>query len=346
MKLKSISLLLLSFLSADLLAGLPSDTTKFIKHLSFNDVFFGSEDAYQVCYPKDHKTFFYNIILLSILTVTFLSLFLYNRSKNAKLHKLNAELLTQKNKDITDSINYAKHIQNTILPDEKTLNTIGEHFIFYKPKDIVSGDFYFVHKDKDHLIIAVVDCTGHGVPGAFLSLVGQTALNRAVVDEKLTNPSEIMDKMNSFVKHTLKQNNEEALRDGMEVGIVHVCRNTNTVEFAGATRTMLHVSNKEVKTFSGDKCTVGSFQPHVTKAPVTHQFPLQKGDMIYLFSDGITDQFGGPNNKKIKKEIFADLPAIYTQSAAAQKQHFEAKLKNWQGKNEQTDDVVLIGYTL
>jgi len=346
MKLKHLSFFLCVLLTANLIAGLPSDTSKFKEHLSFKDVFFGNEDAFQVCYPKNHKVFFYNIIILSVLTVTFLSLFLYNRSKNARLHKLNALLLTQKNKDITDSINYAKHIQNTILPDENSLKTIGEHFIFYKPKDIVSGDFYFVNDHKDHLIIAVVDCTGHGVPGAFLSLVGQTALNRAVVDEKLTNPSEIMDKMNSFVKHTLKQNNEEALRDGMEVGIVHVNRKTNTIEFAGATRTMLHVSNKEVKSFSGDKCTVGSYQPHVTKAPVTHQFPMKNGDMIYLFSDGITDQFGGPNNKKIKKDIFADLTTIYTQSAIAQKQHFEIKLKNWQGNFEQTDDVVLIGNRL
>lgn len=346
MKLKIFCSFLLITIYSALSAGIPTDTAKFKTHLSFNDVFFGNEDAFQVCYPKDHKTFFYNIILLSLLTVTFLSLFLYNRSKNTKLHKLNAALLSQKNKDITDSINYAKHIQNTILPDEKTLNSIGDHFVFYKPKDIVSGDFYFVWSDIDHVIIAVVDCTGHGVPGAFLSLVGNSALNRAVVDENLTNPSEIMDKMNVFVKNTLKQNNEEALRDGMEVGICHINKKTKTVEFAGATRSIIHVSRNEVKTITGDKCTVGSFQPHVTKAPITHVLNAQNGDMIYLFSDGITDQFGGLNNKKIKKEIFADLPNLYVTDMLNQKQHFETKLKNWQGANEQTDDVVLIGYRL
>ncbi len=346
MKFKTFCSFLLICTYSALSAGIPSDTAKFKKHLSFNDVFFGNEDAFQVCYPKDHKTFFYNIILLSVLTVTFLSLFLYNRSKNAKLHKLNSALLTQKNKDITDSINYAKHIQNTILPDEKTLKNIGEYFVFYKAKDIVSGDFYFIWRDIDHVIIAVVDCTGHGVPGAFLSLVGNNALSRAVVDENLTNPSEIMDKMNAFVKNTLKQNSEEALRDGMEVGICHINKKMNTVEFAGATRSIIHVSKNEVKTINGDKCTVGSFQPHVTRAPVTHLLSAQNGDMIYLFSDGITDQFGGPNNKKIKREIFADLARVYTENAQSQKKHFETKLKNWQGTNEQTDDVVLVGYRL
>lgn len=344
--MKNYILGIILFVSINLSAGIPPDTTKFKQHLNFNDVFFGDEDAFRVCYPKDHKVFFYNIIGLSIATVLFLSLFLYNRSKNAKLYKQNAELLSKKNKDITDSINYAKHIQNTILPDSKTLNAIGDHFVFYKPKDIVSGDFYYACHTPTCIILAVVDCTGHGVPGAFLSLVGQTALNRAVIDEKLTNPSEIMEKMNSFVKATLKQNNEDALRDGMEVGIVHIEKATRQVEFAGATRSMIWASGEKTETFTGDKCTVGSYQPHVTKAPVTHVIQPKKGDMIYLFSDGITDQFGGPNNKKIKKEIFAELAQIHLEDTAIQKSYFENKLKNWQGSNDQTDDMVLIGYKL
>lgn len=327
-------------------SGISADTSKFKQHLNFNDVFFGNEDAFQVCYPKDHKVFFYNIIILSIAVVVLLSLFLYNRTKNARLHKLNAELLSQKNKDILDSINYARHIQNTILPDENTLKSLGEHFVFYKPKDIVSGDFYYVFKGSDYLILAVVDCTGHGVPGAFLSLVGQTALNRAVRDEKLTNPTEIMDRMNSFVKETLKQNDEDALRDGMEVAICHICNKTHRVLFAGATRSIIHVSNGESKTYTGDKCTVGSYQPHIKQAPVTHILDAKKGDMIYLFSDGITDQFGGSANKKIKKEIFAGLNSVYGMDLNKQKNHFETKLRNWQGKNEQTDDMVLIGFRI
>lgn len=344
MKFKKLLHFILVFANLPVYSGLPKDTTKFKQHLSFYDVFFGSEDAYMVCYPKDHKVLINNIILLSLLSVMLLSLFLYNRIKNARLHKLNSELLTQKNKDITDSINYAKHIQNTILPDEETMKGIGENFVFYKPKDIVSGDFYYACQNNDAVIIAVVDCTGHGVPGAFLSLVGQTALNRAVMDEKLTNPSQIMDKMNSYVKATLKQNDEEALRDGMEVGVLHVCKKTNKVEFSGATRSMIHVSENEIKTFAGDKCTVGSYQAHITKPPVTHVIDVKKGDMIYLFSDGVTDQFGGPNNKKIKKEIFADLQHLKSKDLTIQKTHFETKLKNWQGVNEQTDDMVLIGY--
>lgn len=343
MKLKILSAIIFFSISFSLFAGMPKDTTKFKEHLSFKDVFFGSEDAFMVCYPKDHKMLLNNIILLSVASIVFLSLFLYNRSKNAKLHRLNAELLTQKNKDITDSINYAKHIQNTILPDSKTMQAIGEHFVLYKPKDIVSGDFYYACHTGECVIIAVVDCTGHGVPGAFLSLVGQTALQRAVVDEKLTNPSEIINMMNTLVKATLKQNDEEALRDGMEVGIIHLNKKTQQLEFAGATRSMIWVSQGEVKTFSGDKCTVGSYQPHVTKAPITHVMEVAKGDMIYLFSDGITDQFGGPANKKIKKEIFSDLIKIQSLEMTQQKNHFESKLKNWQGSNEQTDDMVLIG---
>ncbi len=346
--MKSIlfSFFILIIFSNQIFAGLPKDTTKFKENLSFKDVFFGSEDAYMVCYPKDHKMLINNIILLSLASVIFLSLFLYNRIKNAKLHKENSELLTKKNKDITDSINYAKHIQDTILPDAGTLASIGEHFVFYKPKDIVSGDFYFAAHLKEAVIIAVVDCTGHGVPGAFLSLLGQTALSRALYDDKLTNPSQILDQMNSFVKSTLKQNNEEALRDGMEVGIAHICKKTNKVEFAGATRSMIWISNGESKTFNGDKFTVGSYQPHISKPPVTYEFQAKKGDMIYLFSDGITDQFGGPNNKKIKKEIFAGLVEIYSRDMSSQKDYFETKLKKWQGLNEQTDDMVLIGYKI
>lgn len=341
-----IAVFVLLLVSGSILAGIPADTSKFKQHLNFNDVFFGSEDAFQVCYPKDHKVFFYNIILLSLAVVILLSLFLYNRTKNARLHKLNSELLAQKNKDITDSINYARQIQNTILPDEKIMNSIGEHFVFYKPKDIVSGDFYYAYKASDYIILAVVDCTGHGVPGAFLSLVGQTALNRAVVDEKLTNPSLIMDRMNTFVKETLKQNNDDSLRDGMEVAICHICKKTNNVQFAGATRSIIHVSNGDSKTYTGDKCTVGSYQPHVKQAPVTHELNAHKGDMIYLFSDGITDQFGGPSNKKIKKEIFAGTNSVYSMEMNKQKSHFETKLRDWQGKNEQTDDMVLIGFRI
>lgn len=344
--MRIVTIIFLSFSFFAVQAGIPPDTTKFTKHLSFNDVFFGSEDAFQVCYPKDHKVFFYNIILLSVAVVALLSLFLYNRTKNARLHKLNSELLSQKNKDILDSINYAKHIQNTVLPDEKTMQSIGEHFVFYKPKDIVSGDFYYAFKCEDYVILAVVDCTGHGVPGAFLSLVGQTALSRAVRDEKLVNPSEIMDRMNSFVKETLKQNNEDALRDGMEVAVCHICKKSNQVKFAGATRSIIHVSNGEVNTYAGDKCTVGSFQPHIKQPPITHQIDAKKNDMIFLFSDGITDQFGGPSNKKIKKEIFSELNTVFAQDMKTQKSHFEKKLKNWQGSNEQTDDIVLIGFRI
>lgn len=135
MKFKLFSAILFLALGVTCFAGLPKDTSKFKEHLSFKDVFFGSEDAYMVCYPKDHKMLLNNIILLSVASIVFLSLFLYNRSKNAKLHRLNAELLTQKNKDITDSINYAKHIQNTILPDSKTMHPL-ESILYYTSQKI------------------------------------------------------------------------------------------------------------------------------------------------------------------------------------------------------------------
>lgn len=316
-----------------------------VEHLSFKDTFLGSEDNFQVCYPKDHRNFFYMIFLL-ILLVAILAIFTFvNVRKNNKLLGIQNKIIEEKNKDLVDSIKYSLQIQKSILPkNEAVKNAFENIFIFYCPKDIVSGDFYWIFSDERYAYVAVVDCTGHGVPGAFLSLIGNNAINKAVKEDGETDPGIILDKMNFYVKETLNQHGDGELKDGMEVSLCKLDKVENTLYFAGANLSLVYFNEGELNIVKGNKCTVGSVQPHVKGAPTTHKIQLSKGDSFYLYTDGIIDQFGGENSKKFKiSGLKSLLSSVYQKDIVTQESEVVQVFEAWKKNQEQLDDVCIIG---
>ncbi|MES2836436.1 MAG: SpoIIE family protein phosphatase [Bacteroidota bacterium] len=342
---KSLLFLFLSFCQFQIVTAQDSH---FKDHLGFKETFFGNEEDHQVCYPKDHRNFFYSIFGFALLATTLGIAIFVIKSKSNKLLKEKNRIIEEKNYDLVSSITYAKRIQNAILPPKQLVNDFRDNlFVFYKPRDIVSGDFYWMHKQDNFLYMAVVDCTGHGVPGAFLSLIGQNSIDRAVKEDKLTNPTLILDKMNLYVKHILQQEQDSDLRDGMEVALCKLNLQTNVLEFAGANLGLVIVQNKNLVALKGSKCTVGSVQQHVVSAPKTETIQLNAGDSFYFYSDGFVDQVGGNLSKKFKsvqlKEALIKISVLpVSQQCVQLKNIFEG----WKGDLEQVDDVCVLGYKI
>ncbi len=259
------------------------------------------------------------------------------------------KVIEGKNKDITDSINYAKRIQDAILPRD-TMDQVGAHnmFIYFKPRDIVSGDFYW-HTEKDKkVIIATVDCTGHGVPGAFMSMIGSTLLNKVVIDMGITAPSSILKEMDLNIVEALKQKVEiSANRDGMDMALCTVDYNKRELVFCGASRPLYLVRNKELYEYKGTSFSIGGFLPGNEKNFEDTVIPFQTNDMVYTFSDGYVDQFGGEKNKKFMsknlRQLFMEIANL---SVEEQKQKVHEKLISWMGNYKQIDDILVIGIRL
>lgn len=255
------------------------------------------------------------------------------------------EKLEELYKDVTDSIIYAKRLQYSILPPEEKINEICPNsFVYFKPKDIVSGDFYWFEKVNNISLYAAVDCTGHGVPGAFMSLVGANGLNSAVREHKITKPSEILNQLNAYVTESLNKGDEQStIRDGMDMTICAIDYDKMTLEYAGANNPLYIVRNEKLIITKADKFAIASFAPGV-KTYTNHSFKLEKDDVIYVFSDGYADQFGGGKGKKFMYKNFrALLLDIHKKPLPEQKQILYSELKNWQGEMEQIDDVLVVG---
>lgn len=248
-------------------------------------------------------------------------------------------------KAVTASIRYAKRLQNSILPpDEVILNICPKSFVFYKPKDIVSGDFYWFEQVDNVNYFAAVDCTGHGVPGAFMSLVGANGLNASLKEKNARTPGAILNSLNTFVSDSLNKNREENhIRDGMDIAICSINYETMELRYAGANNPLYIVRDGEFIIIKADKFAIGSFEPG-KKVYTEHVFQLEKDDMIYLFSDGYADQFGGIKGKKFLYNRFREnLLAIHKENMADQKSHLRNTIKAWQGPFEQVDDILIIG---
>lgn len=320
----------------------------FTKHFTLSETFFGSEDMYQVCYPKDHRSFFYSIIIFSISTLVLGLLVIYIKTNsNKKLKEKNA-IIAEQNKDLIDSINYAQRIQQAMLPDKTMMDKVFTNgFVLYKPKHIVSGDFYWVNECNGLLYIAVLDCTGHGVPGALLTMLGYNAINKAVLEKELTDPTLILDSMNTDVKIALKQTQYNSVQDSMEAAIVCVDVVNKSIKFSGANIALQLIHNGHSQIITSGKCSVGSIQQKVIELPHTHELKLNQGDSFYLYSDGYADQFGGPKGKKFKYKQLEELLTKNChlplhQLSEMLNQHFE----DWKGKLEQVDDVTVLGYKM
>jgi len=315
-------------------------------HPGFFDNLFGEGDTEFVCFSRVHRNFYLAIFLCAAaVAVGFYSRYKLKKRTAEQLAK-QKQVIEEQHRDITDSVRYARRLQEAVHPDHAQIRQLfSDSFIYSKPRDIVSGDFCWAAERKGKRFIAIADCTGHGIPGAFLSIIGHLALNKAVLEEGSEHPSDILDAMNNMVKKTLGQSKDmEQVADGMEVAICVWDPATNELAFAGAGRPLLLLQDGNLREIKGEKCSVGSHQPHVAGAPPTHAVRLKPGDSFYLCSDGITDQFGGPDGKKLGRKAFSEL--LLGSAAASmeeQAKKMEASIAQWQRQHAQTDDMMLIG---
>jgi serine phosphatase RsbU (regulator of sigma subunit) len=268
--------------------------------------------------------------------------FIKTRSYAEKQINEQKSQLEDKNKEVTDSITYAQRIQKAILPSHRLIeNYLPKSFVIYLPKDIVSGDFYWVEKKENKIFFAVADCTGHGVPGAMMSVIGQNALNRVLNEFGITKPSEILDKLSALVEESFAKSGSD-VRDGMDIALACLDTTTKKLEFAGANNSVYILSNGTLREIKGNKQPVGRFEFKVSFT--NHGVDLNSGDGVYLFSDGIADQFGGPEGKKYKyKRVKELLLQNYIKPHSEQKNNIISEFVSWKGKNEQIDDVCLMG---
>ena len=250
------------------------------------------------------------------------------------------------NKEITDSILYAKRIQQAVLPGKLTLErTLPDHFILFKPRDIVSGDFFWVEEKHDRVIVSAADCTGHGVPGAFMSMLGLTFLNEIVNKDEIMKAGDILNRLRSYIIRSMSHKDEEANqgRDGMDLSLVVIDRQLNMLEYSGAYNPLVIMRHGEMIEYKADKMPIGK---HVgEEGPFTnHKIDLKDQDMIYLFSDGFPDQFGGENGSKYKAKPFKRLlMRISSEPVEKQAELLELELKTWMGKLDQVDDILVMG---
>ena len=280
----------------------------------------------------------------------------YYNELEQKVKDRTAEVVRQKeeieikNKHITDSIRYAKRIQNAILPPDKYVKELlPNSFILYRPKDIVSGDFYWMTKKNNLVIYAAVDCTGHGVPGAFMSIVGNNQLNYAIDVKKARDASTILDHLNRGVVDTLREKGNESVgmsgvKDGMDIALCVIDTKNMKLQFAGANNPLCLVRDGEMIQIKGNKMAIGgNFEDELPKF-TNHEMDLKKGDVIYTFSDGYPDQFGGQDGRKFMVKKFRELLLeIHKNPIEEQEKILNDKLEKWRGKEEQVDDIIIIG---
>lgn len=287
------------------------------------------------------------IILSSIIGLVFLVAIVYllmkwnkeKRVKNDLLSKQKQEL-QQKNTEILDSILYAKRIQAAILPPKSRIQELlPESFVLYEPKDVVAGDFYWVEEKNGFVLFAAADCTGHGVPGAMVSVVCNNGLNRSVREHGLTSPGLILDKARQIVREEFEKSEEE-VHDGMDISICSIIG--NSLQFAGANNPFWLIRKGELIEIKADKQPIGRFENAVSYT--THNVELQEEDCIYLFTDGFVDQFGGKEDKKYKSTNFKKfLLSIQDLKMSEQYQALLAEFIEWKGEGEQIDDLCVFG---
>ena len=255
------------------------------------------------------------------------------------------ELLEIKNKDITDSIIYAKNIQNAMLPPKGALNKhFSDAYVYYKPRDIVSGDFYFVERFGNKVIVAVADCTGHGVPGAFMSLIGSTLIKDVAKMRDVNTPLELLSVLDHELNVILNKKIETAgIPDGMDISIIDYDVVTKELRFASANRPMFVYQNKQLIEVRGNRRSIGDVIERNRTEFTEQSFLLSEGDIIYMFSDGITDQFGGPLTKKIKRKGLGDHLKLHCHLPLnQQREALKEFINSWKGEHDQLDDMIML----
>jgi len=305
------------------------------------------------------QTIVYIAIFLAVVTV--LSFFLFRlyrqkKSANKKLQLQNDEILRQKqeiqlqhdeiekkNKKITESIRYAQRIQQAILPNKELINKLlPNSFVLFRPRDVVSGDFYWMTEIEGKIVYVTADCTGHGVPGAFMSMLGMAFLNDIINKQKIVNPAEVLTLLRDDIILTLQQENDSESQDGMDVVVIVIERATNKLFFAGANNPAYIISNNEMRILEADPIPAGIY-------PKIKQFnyietDIKNGDIIYTFTDGFVDQIGGDKQRKFMYGNFREfLLSIHKDTLEMQREKLNTRLDEWRGKLDQLDDVLILG---
>ncbi|MFL2564953.1 MAG: SpoIIE family protein phosphatase [Parvicellaceae bacterium] len=282
------------------------------------------------------------VLFVGILLVIGFLGFVYKQLNTTKKQKL---VIEEKQEEITDSINYAKRIQDAMMTSSVYLkDTLPKSFIFFKPKDVVSGDFYWIYKDQEeNIFFTVADCTGHGVPGAFMSMIGTSLLNEIIIEKGIKETDKILIEMRAQIIRSLSQEDEGAQKDGMDISLCKLNMKKKTVEFSGAHNSLIHVRGEELKTYRGDHQPVGLLLGE--KKPFTkHQVKLKKDDMLYIYSDGYQDQFGGAKGKKYMAAKFKkQLLKMSNKSEDQQLAILDQEFSSWKNDYEQIDDVCVMG---
>ena len=266
-----------------------------------------------------------------------------NRQKN-EIEK-QRDILKQQNQEITGSIKYARLIQAAVFPPEPFMKKyLDDFFILNFPRDIISGDFFWMNEKANRIVVAVGDCTGHGVPGAFMSMLGMTLLNEIIIkNDQNIQASDILNQLRDRVIYSLHQTGRYGeAHDGMDISLCIIDRDKKTVEFAGANNGMLLIRKNKLHIYQPDKMPVGFYVTH--DKFTNHRFGYRSGDMIYMYTDGFSDQFGGPNGKKFKSKQFRDLLlSLHHLQAKKQKDALGKKFYQWKGDLDQVDDVLIFG---
>ncbi len=295
---------------------------------------------------------------ISVLFISILAYFLIrstrkilkNEEEMTKNLLLSKNIIETKNKDITDSINYAKKIQDAILPEEEYIsNALPNSFIFFKPRDVVSGDFYWFSEQHELNIIVVADCTGHGVPGALMSMIGTSLLSEIVNHRGITNPGEILDNLDTGIQKAFKKylSDEIENKDGMDISICTIDKSNTKLLYAGAFRPLIKIKNGAMEEYRGNRFPIGGGSSYKKTTFTTHEITIKKGDNFYMFSDGFPDQFGGIKEKKYMNKQFKKLlMTINPQPSSSKLKLLEKAFTDWKGEIEQLDDILVLGFEI
>lgn len=286
------------------------------------------------------------LVAVVVVAIVFRS---YKKEKRSRqIINTQKAIVDTKNKEILDSINYAKKIQQAIIPTHSELkNVFPESFVLLLPKDIVSGDFYWVVKTGQQAFFAVADCTGHGVPGGFMSMLGTALLNEIINEKKIYEPADILDLLKLKIILALRQSeNTNENKDGMDISLLRIDMNTMELSFAGANNSLYHLRDNKLTELKGDKFPVG-FTSHHNKQFSQQKLQLKKNDLLYMFSDGYPDQFGGLKGKKFKYKQLEDLLVkISSSTMEEQRKGLVLTLETWKGELEQVDDICVAGISI
>jgi serine phosphatase RsbU (regulator of sigma subunit) len=284
------------------------------------------------------------------------NLYRVNKRSNRELSKRNEEIIAQKeeieknqveittkNRQITDSISYAKRIQDASLPAILTISKVfSSNLLYFRPRDIVSGDFYWYFENPEYRFMAVVDCTGHGVPGAFMSLIGANLLAETVEVQKIYSPAQVLSRMNERILQVLRQTGERKdPRDGMDMIFLAYDKKNSKVIFSGANRPLLHLRKGVLEIHKGNKYSIGGFYLE-EKRFEEHELTVEKDDCLILFTDGLPDQMGGEKKRKLSTRKLTEwIQEIMAYPENEQYAELDRRMKEWQGNTRQLDDMLL-----